>query len=154
MKREGSQSGTERIKIYITIKDLYFRFRKGSFFFFFWSFVFLMLCLERKGDNLYRIGSLLFSYHWFLPKEIALISRQSRITPGPEDWDVTDSASFRDIKILSHLKISPGETVWNLQPSCGPKHRYEEGSLLPWAARIFHMWFTRWGCTRRVLQLS
>ena len=98
------QSCIERIKIYITIKDLYLRFRKGVFF---WSFIFLILYFKRKGDNLYRIGSLLFSYHRFLYQEIALIFSQSCITPGPEDWDVSVSASFRDIKIPSHLEINP-----------------------------------------------
>lgn len=93
-------------------KDLYYN--KGFIFkvskrwvFFFWSFVFLILYFERKGDNLHRIGWLLFSYHWFLYQEIVIIFSQSRITSGPEDWDVTVSDSFRDIKNISHLEINP-----------------------------------------------
>lgn len=105
------QSCIERIKIYITIKDLYLRFWKRFFFFFSFfsppSFIFLILYFKRKGDNLYRIGLLLFSYHPFLYQEIALIFSQSCITPRPEDWDVRVSASVRDIKILSHLEINP-----------------------------------------------
>lgn len=107
MKKERlTQSCIERIKIYITIKDLYLRFQKGGVFFF-WSLVFLILYFERKGDNLHRIGLLLFSYHWFLYQEIVIIFSQSCITSGPEDWDVTVSDSFRDIKNISHLEINP-----------------------------------------------
>lgn len=106
MKREDIQSRIERIKIYITIKDLYLRFRK-RFLFFFSSFVFLILYFKRKGDNLYRTGLLLFSYHPFLYQGIALIFSQSCITPRPEDWDGSISASVRNIKILSHLEINP-----------------------------------------------
>lgn len=100
-----------------------------------------MLYLERKGDNLYRISSLLFSYHWFLPEEIALISRQSRITPGPEDWDVTDSASFRDIKILSHLKINPdAEKLYEtFSPAVVQSTGMRRAPSRPWAACILQM---------------
>lgn len=95
-------------------KDLYYNkgfifkvLEKVFLFSFSPSFIFLILYFERKGDNLYRIGLLLFSYHPFLYQEIALIFSQSCITPRPEDWDVSVSASVRDIKILSHLEINP-----------------------------------------------
>lgn len=114
------QSCTERIKIYITIKDLYLRFRKG--FFIVWSFIFLILYFKRKADNLYRIASLLFSYHLVFYQEIALIFSQNGVTPGPEDWDDSVVPSFRDIRILSHLEINPSvEKLHKLSAQLWPK---------------------------------
>lgn len=92
-------------------KDLYYNkgfiFKVSKRWGAFWSFVFLILYFKRKGDNLYRIGSLLFSYNLFLYQETAVIFSQSCITSGPKDWDGSVSVSFRDIKILSHLEINP-----------------------------------------------
>lgn len=42
------QSCIERIKIYITIKDLYLRFQKRFFFFFFPKFHFLDIVFQEK----------------------------------------------------------------------------------------------------------
>lgn len=107
-------------------KDLYYNkgfvFKVSKRVCIVWSFIFLILYFKRKGDNLYRIGSLLFSYHLFLYQEIALIFSQNCVTPGPEDWDVSVSPSFRDIRILSHLEINPSvEKLHKLSAQLWPK---------------------------------
>lgn len=91
----------------------------------------MILYFKRKGDNLYRIGLFLFSYHLFLYREIALIFSQSCITPGPEDCVVTVSLPFSNREILSHLEINPSvDKPHKLKAEMWSQARYKEGSLM------------------------
>lgn len=156
MKREGSQSGTERIKIYITIKDLYLRFRKGSFFFsFFFEVSFSWCCIWReKETTCTESARCCFLITGFFPKRL-LSSPDKAVSPLDPRIGMSLILLLLGISKSFHTsKLAPEKLYETFSPAVVQSTGMRRAPSRPWAACILQMWFTRWGCTRRVLQLS
>lgn len=153
MKREGSQSGTERIKIYITIKDLYFRFRKGSFFFFF-EVSFSWCCVWReKETTCTESARCCFLITGFFPKRL-LSSPDKAVSPLDPRIGMSLILLLLGISKSFHTsKLAPEKLYETFSPAVVQSTGMRRAPSCP-GLRVSSTWFTRWGCTRRVLQLS
>lgn len=157
MKREDIQSHIERIKIYITIKDLYLRFRKRFLFFFQVSFSWY--CISREKETTYiELDCCCFLIIHFFTK--GLLSSFHKAV-SPLDLRIGMAAFQLPLGISKFFLILKLTPVWrnytNSQHSWkinSPKQEYGVPPHGPISANIFKIQFSIWGFKKRVLQLA